>query len=89
MPFKSLTCVGFTAKREDQSYVGVQFLADCLCRMLLVLRVLRYLRCNNELTWELNRYGQTDHDDDDSIHYVRNYHYKVLIKVLMLFTIPT
>ncbi len=26
------------------------------------------LRCNNGLTWELNRYGQTDDDDDGRRH---------------------
>ena len=41
MLFKSLTYVGLMPNREDESYVGVHFLVDCLRCMLLTLCVLR------------------------------------------------
>ena len=43
MLFKHTTNVGLSTNREDQSYVGEHFLADCLYCVLLILRVLRYV----------------------------------------------
>jgi len=43
MLFKQPTIVGLSTNWEDQLYVGVHFLADCLCSVLLKQRVLRYL----------------------------------------------
>ena len=41
MLFKQPTIVGLSTNWEDQLYVGVHFLADCLCSVLLKQRVLR------------------------------------------------
>jgi hypothetical protein len=42
MLFKHTTNEGLRTNQGDQSYVGEHFLADCLCCVLLMLRVLRY-----------------------------------------------